>query len=489
MADFFWRVRYRAAAAALLGGSAILALLDFAARSTSNDVDRVLTGLVLVLSFSAVVSSAIPWDRLRTEIRLIPAVIVLGATALAILAADSDTTTYAPVGLTIVAVLVMTYVGFSTSPGWALGVSPVVLVTLLLAYQRNPSRISLALPLVAVPIAALVAELTSVLRHRVDRGDRESKRRLERLGRLEDVLRRFRRPSDINEAARQVAEAALEIFEVTRSTVVLRDSRGNLIPVSSGPTVNSVPGVRTAELIADTINGDEPRLVPTGTNGTMLVLPLPAPEAPAGAVLVYPVSTEDAAFTLDLARLFGVQISIAIDHLYVIDELARASTRDALTGIGNRRHADALLASLKTGDALVVLDLDYLKTVNDTMGHAAGDQVLQELSAHLRTVLRDSDTSARLGGDEFLVVARRAHADPLAVASRILAGWDGKGGLTTLSAGVALHDPEVTSAETFDRADRALYQAKRAGRDQARLWTEDDDPKEIAGPETPTPQP
>jgi diguanylate cyclase (GGDEF)-like protein len=142
-----------------------------------------------------------------------------------------------------------------------------------------------------------------------------------------------------------------------------------------------------------------------------------------------------------------------------------------LTGIGNRRHADALLASMEDGDALILLDLDGFKAVNDTLGHAAGDQVLQDLSRHLRDCLRDSDTSARLGGDEFLVVARRAFADPVAVADRILRGWDTTGRSTTLSAGVALHQQGATFDETFDRADQALYRAKAAGKNRAHMWT------------------
>ncbi len=476
MAEFFWRNRYRAAAAVLLVGATALVFLEVLTRPNTTADRPILVILGAVLAACSVGAVFIPWGRLDPPLRLLPAAIVLIATGVAVFGADIDSTTSAPVGLTVIAVLIITYAGFVTSPGWALGLSPLVLVALIAPYQRNPNRISLALPLLAVPVSALIAELLSLLRHRLERRDNESKRRLERLSRLEKVLRRFRRPGDIHQAAVQVAEAAIEIFDVKRSTVVLRDATGNLIPVSSGPSVKSAPSEQTAQLVGEVINGDEPRLVPTGSNGTMLVLPLPAPEAPAGAVLVYPVSTEDPDFTLDLARLFGVQVSIAIDHLYVIDELAKASTRDALTGIGNRRHADALLASLQPGDALVVLDMDHLKAVNDTKGHSAGDQVLQELSGHLRAVLRDSDTSARLGGDEFLVVARRAHADPLAVATRILRGWDGKGGLTTLSAGVALHEADVSTAETFDRADRALYTAKRQGRDQARLWNERDEP-------------
>ncbi len=481
MAETLWRVRFRAAAAVLFVAVAGLTLLDLLARPELGDNSATLTALVLVFGAAAVVAALLPWERWSKLVRLIPPAAVLGATLIAVSATDAAATSYAPVSLTIVAVLVTGYIGFTTSPGWALGASPLILVALLLARQSQPNRVSLILPLVAVPVAALTAELISLLSYRLERGDGLSRRRADRLGRLEDVLRQFRRPGTLTEAANQVAKAAIDIFDVERSTVVLRDSAGGLIPVSIGPSTDREPDAVTADLVAETILGDTPRLVPTGSNGTMLVLPLPAQDAPAGAVLVYPVPTDDPDFTIDLARLFSVQVSIAIEHLFVIDELNKATTRDALTGIGNRRHADALLKSLQAGDALVLLDLDFLKTVNDTLGHAAGDQVLQELSAHLRTVLRDSDTSARLGGDEFLVVARRAHADPLAVADRILAGWVGKGGLTTLSAGVALHDADVSVSETFDRADSALYGAKRAGKDQAKLWQ----PEDSDGPANP----
>jgi diguanylate cyclase (GGDEF)-like protein len=251
---------------------------------------------------------------------------------------------------------------------------------------------------------------------------------------------------------------------------VLRDPGGQLIPVTVGPTSTEVPDPETARLVTDTIGGAEPRLVPTGTAQSLLVLPLPTADVPAGAVVVHPLTTDDPEFAIDLARLFGTQVGIAIEHLFLINELERATTRDELTGIGNRRHADALLQSLEEGDAVILIDLDGFKAVNDTHGHAAGDQVLQDLSAHLRHCLRDSDTSARLGGDEFLIVAHRAFADPLAVADRILVGWAKVGRSTTLSAGVALHEPGVSIADTLERADQALYEAKAAGKNRAHLW-------------------
>lgn len=456
----------------MLCALACLALLDRVTRpsfASLND-EQTMSLLALVLAAIGVVSLAVPFERWSRRLLMAPAALAMVALLVAIVAGDAASGPSAAVGLVLAVVVILTYVGFVQPPGVALGFTPVMMVVLAFAYRSESEAVSLALPLVAVPVAAAVAELVAALASRSERAADRTDRRMSKLTRLEDVLRRFRRPGSLQQAANQVAVAAREIFDVERSTVVLRDSRGELLTVTIGPPSEREPEERTARLVAETIAGDEPRLVPTGTNGMLLVLPLPAPEAPAGAVLVYPVPTDDPEFTLDLARLFGVQVGIAIEHLFVIDELTQANTRDALTGIGNRRHADALLRSLQPGDALVLLDLDGFKSVNDTLGHPAGDRVLQQLSSHLREFLRDSDTSARLGGDEFLIVARRAHADPLAVAERVLHGWSDLGGSTTLSAGVALHDADQTSEQTFEFADRALYQAKAAGKNRALLW-------------------
>ena len=464
------------AAAVLLGGSALLALLDLAARSGATDASAIETLIAIALALSAVAAAFIPWESFTNPwVRLIPAAVATAALVGGITMGGVASTRYAPVGLTLVASLILGFIGFVSAPGLSLTLSPIMLLTLLLAYWRESDRLSLALPLVAAPASALAAEFVSALVDRVTRSGTQGDTRLQRLGQLEDVLRRFRQPGSLEQAAHQVAAAATEIFDVERTTVVLRDRDDRLIPVTDGPPSPHDPSGEMARLVAEAIRGEQPKFVPARDGATMLVLPLPAKNAPAGAVLAYPISTDDPGYTLDLARLFGVQIGIAIEHLYLIHELTQATRVDELTGIGNRRHADALLASLAPGDALIVIDLDGFKVINDTYGHPAGDQLLQTLSAHLRACLRDSDTSARLGGDEFLIVARRAHADPLAVARRILDGWDyqrhrSSGPTPTLSAGVALHELGRTSAETFDRADQALYEAKRRGKNQAQLW-------------------
>ncbi len=465
-----WRERYRFAAAALLFGATVLAILDFVSRE-SDDRQQPILFLALALALSVAYAGFTNWNEISPVWRFVPPIVFLAAIVASLFWADTAATPNANIGLAAAAVMILAYVGFVSSPGAALTFSPAVMGVLFLAYRLESFWVDLALPLLGVPVAAGIGELISAL---VDRSLRTANRfssRSERLARLEDVLRRFRRPSSLEEAAHEVAKAALEIFNVERSTVVLRDTGGGLIPVSLGPSSYEEPDIETAQLVAETIGGDEPKLVPSAKE-TLLVLPLPAADVPAGAVVVHPIPKEDPSFTLDLARLFGTQVGIAIEHLFAINELERQTTRDELTGIGNRKHADALLNSLEDGDALILLDLDGFKAVNDTLGHAAGDQVLQDLSNHLRNCLRDSDTSARLGGDEFLVVARRAFADPVAVAQRILRGWSVTGRSTTISAGVALHDESVEPGETFDRADQALYRAKEAGKNRAQMWVQ-----------------
>jgi diguanylate cyclase (GGDEF)-like protein len=144
--------------------------------------------------------------------------------------------------------------------------------------------------------------------------------------------------------------------------------------------------------------------------------------------------------------------------------LGALAERDELTGLGNRRHATALLATLQPGDALLMIDLDHFKSVNDHSGHTAGDEVLRELGAYLRGALRDADLVARYGGEEFLVVFRDAGDGAAVIAGRLLQGWRARRPRTTWSGGLARHEEATTSAVTLSRADLALYEAKRRGR-------------------------
>lgn len=162
----------------------------------------------------------------------------------------------------------------------------------------------------------------------------------------------------------------------------------------------------------------------------------------------------------------------------LLTQLAAESRTDALTGLLNRRGFDeraalALAHTRRAGGSLAVvtLDLDYFKRVNDEWGHAMGDRVLERTGAVLSGLVRETDVAARVGGEEFTVLLPLTEAhEAVAFSERVrhaLAAPDPDGTpLVRVSAGVSAC---VTPAEIgicMHRADSALYQAKRSGRDR-----------------------
>jgi diguanylate cyclase (GGDEF)-like protein len=158
---------------------------------------------------------------------------------------------------------------------------------------------------------------------------------------------------------------------------------------------------------------------------------------------------------------------------------------DPLTGLRNRRAADLVLERLcavKASFGLLHLDLDYFKAVNDTLGHAAGDFVLEQVGRILREELRIDDVVARVGGDEFLIiVSGRVDAPVLqGVAERIIArikepmSFEGTMAQVSASIGIVRSHDMIGADPTriLAVADRALYAAKDAGRGRAVLMVE-----------------
>jgi|GEM_PF-4418922 len=454
----------------------ILLFLDHLSRKEVLEDSKLLFlsagSLLLGVAFST-----IRWNLYHKLWRLIPFCSAIAVVIAASYLADSGLTEYSGIGLTIVVVLALAYVGFTQNPGSSLIASAVLAGIVFYYIQNYDVDFSVYALFVVIPAGAIVGEIISIIKHYLNRQVLLKDRRNTSIGHLNNVLKTFHRPISLEQASLEIATTTQQLFDAERTTVVLRNPQGELVSSNAGKSeklesVNELTE-QTAKLVVEAIGGSEPRLVEL-EDSLLLVCPLPAADIPAGAVVAYPIKTNDPEFLLSTAKLFSTQIGIAIEHLFVIDQLRKDNTTDELTGIGNRKHANALLDSLEEGDALILLDLDGFKEVNDTYGHPAGDQVLLDLSAHLKSCLRDSDTSARLGGDEFLVVARKAFADPEAVAHRILNGWDIPGRSTTISAGVALHERKASTQETYDRADKALYQAKSNGKNQAKLWQQPD---------------
>jgi diguanylate cyclase (GGDEF)-like protein len=160
------------------------------------------------------------------------------------------------------------------------------------------------------------------------------------------------------------------------------------------------------------------------------------------------------------------------DHSHILRNLAMI---DPLTGLYNRRFAEQRLAaevarSERRGHPLTVLalDLNNFKEINDTYGHPAGDQVLQEFASRLNKVIRGSDLAVRLGGDEFLVVLPECTLEQLKLVLDRLRSfeldWQGQKIPVTFSAGWKDYQMGDRPTEMLAGADKALYTSKRASK-------------------------
>jgi diguanylate cyclase (GGDEF)-like protein/PAS domain S-box-containing protein len=147
------------------------------------------------------------------------------------------------------------------------------------------------------------------------------------------------------------------------------------------------------------------------------------------------------------------------------------AARDPLTGLFNRRAIDDNFSRLRTGDAVVVLDLDHFKRINDTFGHAAGDSALTSLAQCISANLRPGDWAGRLGGEEFIILVQGGgHDGASSVVSRLREAWAGSDPLTTFSAGIAVHEAGAESRQTLAQADEAMYVAKNNGRNRTEVF-------------------
>jgi diguanylate cyclase (GGDEF)-like protein len=292
---------------------------------------------------------------------------------------------------------------------------------------------------------------------------------LERRERLLETLLRVQRAANqrtpLGEVLDAVAEGARTLLGDVTAALVLRDAAD--------------PATLTVAAISH--GGDRPRpdeLLGAAARAMLAGRPL-ADAAPvrlgddvAGAfVLVGPGGDVRDSERRDVLAAFAEQASLALTGAHTLAAVHDAQ-HDPLTRLPNRalflQRVDRALAA-ETDAALLYLDLDLFKQVNDTLGHAAGDELLRGVADRLREAVRDSDMAARFGGDEFAVLLEpltgpeQARDIAQRVADAIGRPFDiaGRTVLTRASVGIAYSGRGQTAEQLVENADLAMYRAKR----------------------------
>jgi diguanylate cyclase (GGDEF)-like protein len=208
-----------------------------------------------------------------------------------------------------------------------------------------------------------------------------------------------------------------------------------------------------------------------------VILPIPGDAFPVGAVVLSgpsgelpgpPVRGE----LLQIIAQAGPRLTMALEH----SDLAETANSDPLTGLRNRRGLDSAMSRMDQRDGvLIYADLDHFKKLNDTLGHAAGDSALVHCARLILQLIRTRDVAARIGGEEYAIWLPDATLlEGAAVAERIRGslaetpwGWQGRSWEITASFGVAGCPETVPGiSHLATRADEALYEAKRTGRNR-----------------------
>ena len=314
---------------------------------------------------------------------------------------------------------------------------------------------------------AMVTELTDALEQA-----RGESRRSRRLAEIATTI-------DIDGVLERTLAAATELPGVDAAMITLPDDEEPLV-ATAGMTadeaarqpVSRPPGgtARAVRVDYRYDRAEEEAKDPTLIRGGIAVPLRDSQDEPIGTLAVFWRGTARAATDEELAELEELAGSCgpALENAHRFREARQLADLDALTGLHNRRYFHEMLARERARAdryerrlALILLDVDDFKTINDRLGHLAGDSVLAAVAERLRSVVRSADVACRVGGDEFAVILPEASlvdAEQLyrriqfAVASRPVEAAD----RVHISAGIAEMRPEDDAVALFQRADEAL---------------------------------
>ncbi len=221
---------------------------------------------------------------------------------------------------------------------------------------------------------------------------------------------------------------------------------------------------------------------------SIIILPLYSNSEPFGAILVFSPREEPSESEHTFLNLFDYQTELAITIANLFEEVKKQAVTDPLTDLYNRRYFEEALerereraSRSKQPFSMISIDLDHLKKINDTKGHAAGDLAIKAVAKVLKSNARAMDTPARLGGEEFCILLPGVDTDNACVAAeRIRVSIETEKvegvGKVTASIGIATFGEHTENVEELvDMADQAMYRAKINGRNQVQVAKSKDD--------------
>jgi diguanylate cyclase (GGDEF)-like protein len=332
----------------------------------------------------------------------------------------------------------------------------------------------------------------------------EAHRQATTTGTLLDLSRSLASVLSTEDMASVLARAVPNVVDCDRSIVLLVDSDTDetRIAATYGYPAEADDRLRGSSLACTVANNMEPTVafyearelaalneqygLSIGQDSVaMASVPMIANGATIGGLIVAvtdnPDRLQESLSLSDVLRGLSGQGAMAICNARLVDQIRHQALHDGLTGLPNRmlvldRVEQALAKARREGDSVgtMFIDLDGFKDINDSLGHAAGDQLLTILAMRLQSVVRQGDTIGRLGGDEFVAIfdGPSLIAGPQIVAQRILevvrepfelAEFSGKQLSITASIGIAIGD-RPTAGELLRDADIALYRAKLNGK-------------------------
>lgn len=307
----------------------------------------------------------------------------------------------------------------------------------------------------------------------------------------------------VEELGSSLCSAAVHMTQARRAALVrwnAQEAHGEVVFATRGHLVSPEWPVAAESQVGAACRGDFPVLLEDGSRhqpglvvygapeppravGSLAIIPLRATEGVIGALVIESdtpgqISTADGK-NLRLLALLG---AAALETVWEIEEINRRARTDSLTGLANRRQFEERLERIVAETnrfggscALVVVDIDRFKHVNDTFGHQAGDEVLRRVARILLQAVRVVDLCARYGGEEMaLLLPQTDLAGATTLAERLRESVadcpfsvGGREISITISLGVASYPEGARSGdELFAAADRALYEAKRKGRNR-----------------------